>query len=100
MPGIYLDHAATTVMAPEVASHLIELYRLNLANPSAGHTSGALAAEYVENARGVVAQKINADPSEIIFNSGGTEGNNWVLQRVVEDARFRGINSPTSLQVQ
>lgn len=92
--GIYLDHAATTQMADEVASHLTQLYSLNLSNPSAVHGSGQAARDIVEKSRATIADRIHAQPDEIVFTSGGTEGNNWVLQRVVDDAQRDGNLKP------
>lgn len=82
---IYLDHAATTSMAPEARSHLFELLESGVANSSSAHRPGTKAAALLEVARETIATKLGSLPSEIIFCSGGTEANNWVLQRSASD---------------
>lgn len=80
---IYLDYAATTPVAPEVAAQMMQCLTLegNFANPaSRSHLYGWQAEEAVEEARGQVAALINADPREIIWTSGATEANNLALK--------------------
>ena len=62
------------------------------ANASALHTPGHLAMNQIENARELLAQIINADPSEIIFTSGASESNNTVI-RTFEGARNRNLST-------
>lgn len=87
---IYLDYAATTPAAPEVASAIMECLTLEgiFANPaSRSHKYGWQAEERVEEARGQVAALINADPREIIWTSGATEANNLALKGIAEHYR-------------
>lgn len=81
---IYLDYAATTPMLPEVKSTMAEVMDLQstgrLGNASSLHAAGHLASELIEDARAKVARLINAEPSEIIFTSGGSEANNTVME--------------------
>ncbi len=80
---IYLDYAATTPVAPEVAERMGAFLTMDgvFANPaSRAHVLGWQAEEAVETARGQVAQLIGADPREIIFTSGATEANNLALK--------------------
>lgn len=80
---VYLDYAATTPVAPEVAAQMMQCLTLdgNFANPaSRSHLYGWQAEEAVEEARGQVAALINADPREIIWTSGATEANNLALK--------------------
>ena len=87
---IYLDYAATTPVAPEVAASMAQCLTLegNFANPaSRSHVYGWQAEESVEEARAQVAGLINADPREIVWTSGATEANNLALKGVAETYR-------------
>lgn len=87
MQAIYLDHAATTPIAPEVFETLKSLLVENpVGNSSSSHQDGVRAAALLAQARESVAAKLGVSASEIVFTSGGTEGNNWILQRVIGDA--------------
>ncbi len=81
---VYLDHAATTPLLPDVYEAMQEVLTLQLngtlGNASALHRAGHYAHEIIEDARAKVARLINADPSEIIFVSGGSEANNTVTE--------------------
>lgn len=74
----YLDYAATAPLLPVVRARMLEVMDLNLGNASSLHTPGHRANDIIEEARVHVATLINADPSEIIFTSGGSEANNTV----------------------
>ena len=76
---LYLDHAATSPLLPEVKKAMFEAANQLFGNAAAIHTPGHLAHTEIEKARAVVARLINADPTEIIFTSGATEGNNTVM---------------------
>lgn len=87
---IYLDYAATTPVAPEVAASMVQCLTLEgiFANPaSRSHVFGWQAEELVEEARAQVANLINADPREIVWTSGATEANNLALKGVAETYR-------------
>lgn len=73
-PRIYLDHAATTPLAPEVFAAMSPFLAGAYGNPSSLHLAGREARIAVEAAREKVAQALGAKPSEIVFTSGGTEG--------------------------
>lgn len=76
---IYLDHNATSPLKPEVCRAL-KSYVTDLGNPSSPHTLGRRVRADVETARERVADLAGARPSSVIFNSGGTEGNNQALR--------------------
>jgi cysteine desulfurase len=76
---IYLDSNATTVMAPEVLEEMMSFLRGEYGNPSSFHTFGSAVMEHIETARARVASLLGAHPGEIVFNSGGTEGDNSAL---------------------
>jgi len=71
---IYLDHAATTPLLPEVLEAMLPFLRERFANPSSIHAAGREARRAVNTAREQVATAIGAGTEEIIFTSGGTEG--------------------------
>lgn len=78
---VYLDHAATTVVFPEVidlmAKHLAEV-----GNPSSLHASGRNARKTVEIAREKIANALDCLPGEVIFTSGGTEADNLAIKGI------------------
>ncbi len=84
---IYLDHNATTPVAPEVAEAMGPYITERFGNPSSNYQFGIEAREAVEKAREKVASLIGARRDNIIFTSGGTESNNMVLKGIV-DPRF------------
>ena len=77
---IYLDHAATTDMLPEVAYAMEPYYVKKYGNASATYELGAEARNAIELARENIAASIHAKPSEIYFTSGGTESDNWAVK--------------------
>jgi cysteine desulfurase len=87
MRRIYLDNNATTPMAPEVLAAMQPFWLEDFGNPSSIHWYGQRAKAAVETAREQVAKLLNARPSEIVFNSGGTESDNTALVGIVEAAR-------------
>lgn len=77
---IYLDYAATAPILPTARAKMLEVLDAQLGNPAALHTPGHFAQQYVEAARLEIARLLAADPTEIIFTSGGSESNNTVMQ--------------------
>lgn len=80
---IYLDHAATTPMAPEVIGLMHETMLLHYGNPSSIHSEGRTAKALIEKARKSIAQHFNCSIGEIFFTSGATESNNMILQGAI-----------------
>ncbi|MDH3610937.1 MAG: cysteine desulfurase [Nitrosopumilus sp.] len=76
---IYLDNAASTKINETVLAEMIPFLKEQYGNPSSIHRYGRLAHKAVEKARKQIADLINADSSEILFTSGGTESNNTAL---------------------
>lgn len=76
---VYLDHAATTPVRPEVVDVVAAQLR-SLGNPSSLHSSGRAARKVVEESRESVAAAIGARPSEVVFTSGGTEADNLAVK--------------------
>lgn len=86
MRRVYLDHHATTPLASEVLEAMRPYFLEEYGNASSVHAFGQRARAAVEEARAEVARLINADPAEIVFTSGGTEGDNTAVLGVVEAA--------------
>ena len=83
---VYLDHNATTPVAPEVLEAMLPYLRTAYGNPSSDHTLGRRARQAVEEARASVAALVGAAPSEIVLTSGGTESNNLAIRGVAARA--------------
>jgi cysteine desulfurase len=81
--NVYMDNNATTPLHPEVAEAMKDALSL-YGNPSSMHGPGREADRLIGSAREQVAALINADPEELIFTSGGSEGNNTVLRMALE----------------
>jgi cysteine desulfurase len=77
---IYLDHNATTYLVPRVVEAMRPYLTETFGNPSSTHPYGEKAKEGLEWARYQIAELIGAEPSEIIFTSGGTEANNLAIR--------------------
>lgn len=90
---VYLDHAATTPVRPEVLEAMLP-YLTNQAfgNPSSAHRFGRAARAGIEQARREIAQAVGAEPNQVIFTSGGTEADNLGIIGAALAARERGGN--------
>lgn len=96
MKKVYLDHAATTTIAPEVIDAMLTSMKEDFGNPSSTHSFGRQAKSSIELARKSIAKNINATASEIVFTSCGTESNNWVFRNAMDNLQVkRIISSPT-----
>ena len=82
---IYMDNAATTKVLPEVFDAMAPYFTEEYGNASSIHFKGYSAKIAVEEAREKVSNLLNAEPEQIIFTSGATESNNWVLQNTKTD---------------
>ncbi len=96
---VYLDHAATTPMLPEVLAAMTPYFAAEPGNPSSLHASGRRARRAVEEAREAIALALGARPSEVIFTGGGTESDNLAVKgiywarRAADPARRRIVAS-------
>lgn len=77
---VYLDHNATTPVAPAVIDGMLPWLRDGFANPSSDHRGGRRARRAIDEAREQTARLVGAEPDEIVFTSGGTESNNLALR--------------------
>ena len=80
MRKVYLDHAATTPVHPEVIAAMLPYFHNHFGNPSSVHSFGRDSRKAVDEAREQVAKAIGADPREVFFTSGGTESDNIAIQ--------------------
>jgi cysteine desulfurase len=88
---IYLDYSATTPVDPRVAQKMIPYLTEHFGNASSrSHAYGWAAEKGVEEARAQVAALINADPREIVWTSGATEGNNLAIKGAAQFYKSRG----------
>jgi cysteine desulfurase len=88
---VYLDHAATTPVRPEVLEAMLPyLTDQTFGNPSSAHRFGRAARAGLEQARREVAQAVDAEPNQVIFTSGGTEADNLGIVGAALAARDRG----------
>src|SRR5256884_1023607 len=87
MDRVYLDHAATTPVDPKAAEAVARVLRETHGNPSSNYAEGRAARAAVDSARDEVAAAINAEPTEIVFTSGGTEADNLALRGALKARR-------------
>lgn len=78
--SIYLDHAATTPVKPEVLEAMLPWFTENFGNPSTVYSIGRTSKKAIEEARETVARIIGAEPREIFFTGSGTEADNWAIK--------------------
>ncbi len=87
---VYLDYAATTPTDPEVKDFIQPYFDKVFGNTHSIHSVGQQAHRVVEKARNFIAEKLNCQPEEIIFTSGGTESNNMAIKGVYFANRHLG----------
>ncbi len=97
MRKVYFDHNATTPIHPEVKKAIEPFLEEKFGNPSSIHWAGREVRAYVEESREKVARLINADPSEIVFTSCGSEGDNMAIKGVLMGNLKKGRHIVTSV---
>lgn len=90
MTDIYLDYNASTPLDSRVAATMRTLLDNPFGNPSSGHWASVSAKTILERARGQIAALLGADPTEIVFTSGGSEANNMALKGTFFALRDKG----------
>lgn len=97
---VYLDHAATTPVRPEVLEVMLPyLGREAFGNPSSAHSFGRRARAGVEQARRQIAEALGAEPGDVVFTSGGTEADNLAVLGTALAAQSRGAGAPMHVVV-
>ena len=91
--NVYFDNASTTKIREEVVSEISSILKNCFGNPSSSHSFGRSAKSYIETSRKTIANILNCEPKEIIFNSGGTESDNSILKSAVKDLKVKHIIS-------
>ena len=88
---VYLDHAATTPVRPEVLEAMLPyLGAETFGNPSSAHRFGRAARAGIEEAKRTIAETLGAEPNQVIFTSGGTEADNLAIIGAALAAKDRG----------
>jgi len=90
MERIYVDHAATSPMHPNVIEKMTEVMKTEFGNPSSIHSFGRSARHIVDEGRAAIAKSIGAEVNEIIFTSGGTEADNHAIFGTAEASKQHG----------
>ncbi len=93
---VYLDHAATTPIRPEVLEVMLPIFQEHFGNPSSFYGRGQEAKKILEDARARVAACLNAQAHEIYFTSCGTESDNWAIKGVAQALKQKGKHIITS----
>ncbi len=96
MKTIYLDHNATTPLHPEVLEAMLPILKEHFGNPSSIHSQGRTARVRLDESREVVASLLGAQPTEIVFTSGGSESNNMAIKGLAWSEKRRGRHIVTS----
>lgn len=100
MKPIYLDHAASTPVHPEVAKVMYNMLLEQYGNASSVHTFGRSAKKIVNGARDTIAGFLGCAPDEWVFTSGGTEAIIWrCLELQLLPRRRANISSPQQLSI-
>ena len=79
---VYLDHNATTPVAPQVLDAMRPYLEHEFGNPSSAHAHGVVAGEAVDQARNRVATLLGAEPESIVFTASGSEADNLAIKGV------------------
>lgn len=94
---IYVDHAATTYVKPEVFDEMKPYFTEMFGNPSSIYSLGRESKKAIENARAQIAFYLGAHPTEIYFTSSGTEADNWAIKGAAYANRKKGKHLITTM---
>ena len=96
MKIVYLDNAATTKISDKVIEEMTKSFSENYGNPSSVHSLGQRAKSAVERARHIITQNLKIETTEIVFTSGGAEGNNLAIRGFLKANKDKGKHIITS----
>lgn len=91
MNPVYFDNASTTSVDPKVMDAMLPYFTEHFGNANSAHQFGRTSKVAIEDAREKIASIIGAEPSEIIFTSGGTESDNAIIKGVVAATRKQEV---------
>ncbi|MCA2994826.1 MAG: cysteine desulfurase family protein [Gemmatimonas sp.] len=97
---IYLDHAATTPVRDEVMAAMVPFFGPRFGNPSSVHRWGREARVALDEARERMAACLGANPDEVCFTSGGTEGDNFAVLGVYRTLKAQGRTAAVSTPIE
>ncbi|MBX4266299.1 cysteine desulfurase NifS [Clostridium estertheticum] len=95
--SIYMDHAATTYVKPEVMEEMLPYFTTYFGNPSSIYTLARETKKAIDIGRDKVAKAINADSSEMFFTSGGSEADNWAIKGIASAYKKKGNHIITTV---
>lgn len=95
MDSIYFDNASTTIVDPRVMEKMLPYFTHHFGNANSAHQLGRTTKVAIEDAREKIAKLLGAEPSEIIFTSGGTESDNAVIKGTVAATRKTEVITST-----
>lgn len=93
---IYMDNAATTKMDPQVIEAMLPYFTEFYGNPSSIYTFSEKSRTVIRESRDIIAKSLNAQPEEIYFTAGGSEGDNWAIKATAEAYAHKGRHIITS----
>ena len=91
-----MDYAATTYVKPEVLEEMMPYFTQKFGNPSSFYGISRETKMAIDKARGQVATALNCDSSEVYFNGGGSEADNWAIVATAEAYKNKGNHIITS----
>lgn len=93
---IYLDHAATTAVRPQVVDVMLPYFTEAYGNPSSVYKFSNGSKEAIAASRDIIAKSLNADSKDIYFTAGGSESDNWALKETARVYKTKGKHIITS----
>ena len=93
---IYMDHAATTPMAPEVKDAMLPYFTDDFGNPGGFYELGRIAKEAVDDSRAIIAKHLGCSANEILFTGSGTESDNLAIFGIARRHSNKGKHIITS----
>ena len=88
--NIYMDHAATTYVKPEVLEEMIPYFTEKFGNPSSIYSHARVTNMAIDESREKIAKAINGDRREIFFTGSGSEADNWAIKGYAKANKHKG----------
>lgn len=90
MRNVYMDHAATTFVKPEVLNEMLPYFTEKYGNPSSFYEISRITSRAIDESRTKIAKALNAEANEIYFTGGGSEADNWAIKGIASAYRNKG----------